>query len=112
MNLNDGPTASQLAQLLQGCNDDASHHMMWVDHGGEVHVTPLPRNHTPAAWTKSQQTLKFRLDTLVRGQKQVGEAAAANVAHLTLLLDRLLDRWSSAQAEGATPVPEAPAAHR
>ena len=41
MNLNNKPTKHQLQALLLACDDTAGHHVLWVDHLGEVQITLL-----------------------------------------------------------------------
>ena len=43
MNLNNNPTMDELRDLLRPCDDRAAHHVLWVDRGGEAHVTPMEK---------------------------------------------------------------------
>jgi hypothetical protein len=47
MNINNAPTAAQLRELLQSCNDAHGTYAVWVDHQGEVQITLL-LNEIPA----------------------------------------------------------------
>lgn len=44
MNLNDNPTLEQFRALLEGHDDRAGHHVLWVRRDGEVMLACLPKS--------------------------------------------------------------------
>lgn len=47
MNLNKNPTVRQLKDLFRVADDEAGHHILWVNKEGDVRVTLLPGDVTP-----------------------------------------------------------------
>ena len=94
MNLNENPSKDQLRELLASCDDNAGHHIIWVDHSGEVHITLLPPGQVPAEWTiMMSNKVKFRYETLVCGGGNVGPEASQADKWVDILFNWLQRDW-------------------
>lgn len=95
MNLNQNPSTADLAALLMRCDDESGHHIMWVDFDGNVYVSQVPEHLSPVGFigTLGKQ-VKFRYETLVRGNGYVGPKAAADQAYLERELEYLKRDWA------------------
>lgn len=95
MNLAKNPTIAELKQLIMNCDDMAAHHIVWVDHGGNVNITPLPEKFSPAGFqTANEDKIKFRLETLNRGNEYVGITAANDGLWVENLYKTLVNLWA------------------
>jgi hypothetical protein len=102
MNLNQTPTKDQLKALLSAAHDDDDHHILWVDISGEVRVTPLGDEITPAGWEGKQPSTALRYETFVAGNGYVGADAAADDSHVDRLYRSLVSEWADRKpADGA-----------
>ncbi len=72
MNLNTDPV-EKLAELLSSCDDNAGHHVVWVDPVGSVHITLLGESQAPSDLDRKAM---FRLETFHRGGGYVGLKAS------------------------------------
>jgi len=99
MNLDNNPTKEQLADLLRPCDDRAAHHVLWVDRGGEVHVTKLPKTWpVPEPGPDVLNRALVRFETFWAGHGYVGPEAAEADEWLTDALDWLSRDWAAAKA--------------
>ncbi len=66
MNMNEHPTLEEFkAFLVQG--DGETHHILWLDERGEVHLTPVPDTLSPMAWEiVGDNQIRFTLGIFVR----------------------------------------------
>ncbi|MCA1857440.1 hypothetical protein LE190_16120 [Massilia oculi] len=94
MNLSQNPTKEQLHSIIAGANDEAGHNILWVDNTGEVRVTLLPDDITPAGWEDKFPSTSLRYETFVQGNGYVGEEAAADPAHIDRLYNSLIREWA------------------
>jgi hypothetical protein len=95
MNMKHNPTEDQLRALLASADDEAGHHMLWVDKNGEVHLDLIPQGLTPVGYfeqTKERQ--QFRQETFQCGNGYVGPKAAAS-PYVSELFAYLVERWQS-----------------
>ncbi len=92
MNLSANPTKPQLAELLAKCDDKATPHILWVDHDGEVHITPLPLGVVPVDFGE-RPDLRFRYETFHTGHDYTGPDAAADVEFVDDLFTALVRDW-------------------
>ena len=100
MNLSQHATVDQLKEMIAGCNDDDFSHIVWVDTKGEVHVTPLSIDTTPAEWTEvHKEQLRFRMHKIQHGSGFVGPDAANDDRWMTRLFNSLTGLWEKG-AEG------------
>ena len=96
MNLTQAPTAKQLQALVARANDDAGHHILWVDKAGEVHLTLLPKGLMPAGWEeRNKDNIHFRLESFACGNRMVGPVAATDLQHIDRLYRELLRNWDN-----------------
>lgn len=93
MNLSANPTKRQLAELLAKCDDSAAHHILWVDHKGDVHITPLPDHMLPGDFAASNPDIKFRYETFHSGGDYTGPNAAADDIFIGDLFKALVRDW-------------------
>lgn len=89
MNLNTDPI-EKLADLLSSCDDNAGHHVIWVDALGEVHITRLGESQAP--WEFDGKAL-FRLETICRWNGYVGPEAARDKRWVSELHARLIREY-------------------
>jgi hypothetical protein len=96
MNLAENPTEAELRLLMRLANDDAAHHMLWVGNDGEVHIDPLPENVSPVAYAETKQSeMRFRFETLDRGNSYVGYEASQDEQWVSRLYRALTRSWAS-----------------
>ncbi len=94
LNLKKGFSKRGLKQLLSSVDDTEGHHIMWVDYAGNVYLTLLPEELTPAGWEEQMgDKVKFRYETFNRGNGYVGYDAAKNEEHIQDLYDELINDW-------------------
>lgn len=95
MNLNQAPSIEQLKSLLAACDDDVGHHILWVKKTGDVHISVLPENLTPAGFEETNPEMALRYETFQCGNGYVGVDAASDDDFVTDLFNRLTSKWSS-----------------
>jgi hypothetical protein len=94
MNLNNNPTKHQLQALLQACDDTAGHHILWVDHFGEVQITLLDDDESPAQWSaRMAKKVRFRFHSYAMSNSYVGESAAGDEDYVSSLFEQLVAGW-------------------
>jgi hypothetical protein len=101
MNLNNNPTKDQLRDLLRPFDDRAAHHVLWVDRGGEVHITPMVRVKWGRPPEPPQDVLDnavVRFETFWAGNGYVGSDVSDE--WITDAFDWLLRDWAAANANG------------
>ena len=102
MNLDSNPTMDELRDLLRPLDDRAAHHVLWVDRGGEVHVTPMGRT-----WPAPKQPGPDVLDNALvyfepfwAGNEFVGPDAADDDEWITNAFDWLVREWNGVKGSG------------
>ena len=104
MNLNDNPTMDRLRDLLRPLDDRAAHHVLWVDHSGEVHITKVEKKWpVPPPPQDVLNKAIVRFETFEAGNGYVGPLAASDDEWVTDAFEWLAGDWSTAQVKG-TPV--------
>jgi hypothetical protein len=94
MNVNENPTIDQLRELLAAQDDRAGHHKIWVSNSGEVQVTCLPWDVSPAQWMYAHQDdVRYCYETLDRGNGWVGQGAAGDDWWVKRLFGWLVGNW-------------------
>jgi len=94
MNLATNPSIEDLIILVSQFHDDESDHIIWVDKDGDVHITPLSEDLTPAGWTtQNSELIKFRLETLMEGNGYVGIDASQDDSWINRLYKALITNW-------------------
>jgi hypothetical protein len=100
MNLVQNPTKAQLKALLFAADDNAAHHVLWVDKLGEVHLDPVSATdgdglESPKAWLRRNQALiKLKYETYAAGLGYVGPSAAQDHAHIDSVFSELVGDWA------------------
>lgn len=85
MNLNDNPTAAQLAELLGDQDDDAGEHVLWVDTKGGVHMSLHAGPNVRVEYAPFEAGVGF-----------VGPDAAGDTELVGDLLASLVEQWAAA----------------
>lgn len=104
MNLDNNPTKEQLADLLRACDDRAGHHVLWVDRGGEAHVTPVSADCSPAEFRQDHPDAQLQFDVFEPGHNYVGPGAADDHFWVEDVFIALLDEWAKAKGSPETPL--------
>jgi len=95
MNLTQNPTQAELKQLLMKCDDKAGHHIIWVDHQGEVRISLILEGNTPANFARENaERIKFRLETFGIGNDYTGATAASDKEWVERLYKALNNLWA------------------
>lgn len=72
------------------CDDQAGHHLIWIDQQGRIWITRLPAGAPPNQWISQHQSrIAERLEVFARGHGYVGDGAAADAKHMEELLSRI-----------------------
>lgn len=96
MNLNDLPTVEDLQDLFANCNDEQYSHILWIDTFGNVRISPILNNLTPAGWTdENKDLIKLRYETFHQGNGYVGKKASEDNAWMQRLFDSLTSNWQN-----------------
>ena len=99
MNLERNPTTEELRDLLKSCDDRAGHHVLWVAKNGDVHVTRLPRDHSPSGVSINQPEVQLLTETFEAGNEYVGPEAAEDAAWIDQLFHTLAVEWPRAKGQ-------------
>ena len=102
MNLNNNPTMDQLRDLLRPWDDRAAHHVLWVDHAGEVHITAMERTsrRPPPPPQEVLDNAVVRFETLWASKGYVGPEGAASDEWVADAFNWLMRDWEAAQQNG------------
>lgn len=106
MNLDNNPTPDQLRALLRPWNDRESHHVLWVDPTGDVHITPVEKKWKPIPPPPAEveKNAVVRFETFWAGNGYVGPEAAESDEWIADAMEWLLRDWNEAKT-GARPKP-------
>ena len=99
MNLNSNPTRNELTILLSTCDDNEAHYMLWVNHQGEVNISPVPNELTPVGFEQSLPDIKMRYETFELGNEITGSNAANDENWVSELFSSLISEWASNSSE-------------
>lgn len=91
MNMNENPTAEQLAKLFGAKNDDEGAYSLWVDQVGGVHL-----DITDDTGSKIENA-RLRYASFEAAVGFVGEDAATDSELMGELLASLIEHWAAAQ---------------
>lgn len=95
MNMNDSPTADQLRTLIAPMDDQAGHHIVWIDKSGVVRVNTLDVDTGPIAFEKRHRgDMLVRYPTLDQSNGYVEPKAAVNDKWIARLLRELVQGWA------------------
>lgn len=72
MNMNKNPTVEELRALVRACDDLASHHVLWVEKNGDVHLSEVPKDRTPVGFQEDLPDMQLRYETFEAGNDYVG----------------------------------------
>ena len=95
MNLNDNPTLDDLKDIFASCDDDAGHHVLWVDKNGEVNLSVIPKDLTPIGFEEKTTQMQIRYETFIQGNEYVGKRAAEDQSFMKRIFDSMLKNWTS-----------------
>lgn len=97
MNLTSNPTKQQLSALLAQADDEAGHHVLWIDTAGEVHLTLLDDSISLPDFATAHPTVRVRFETFCAGNSYVGPEAAKDDEHVKRYFNWLLSEWTAAK---------------
>jgi len=92
MDLSNNPTRRELAELLAVCDDEATHHVVWVSNSGRVSITPLVPG-MASIDVRRRPDFRFQYETLIAGNGYTGPAAAQDDEWVDRLLKALVRDW-------------------
>lgn len=87
MNMNDNPTANQLAELLGAQDDGAGEHVLWIDDAGHVHMS-----------LHAGPNVRIEYAPFEAGVGFVGPDAALDPEIVGDLLASVVEQWAAAAA--------------
>lgn len=87
-----------LRTLLSLQDDNAGHHVVWVDFAGFVHIDTVPDGEASAWFAKDLPNCALRFGTLMAGNGYVGKSAAADDEWVGRLYQGLMDNWPVAKS--------------
>ena len=96
MNLNKSPTKTQLELLIASADDNAGHHILWVDTVGNVNLTLLPDDITPVGFGEKTPNIRLRFETYCVGNDYVGVEASKDGEYINRLFRSLVTAWEGA----------------
>lgn len=99
MNLENNPTVEELQELVKGCDDFASHHIVWVKKNGEVLISQISEDQTPTEFEEAHPEMQLRLEMFERGNEYVGPEAALDQEWIRELFQNLEDAWQNAKGK-------------
>lgn len=99
MNLTRNPTKQQLSDLLAHADDEAGHHVLWIDTAGEVHLTLLDASISLPDFAAAHPSVRVRFETFCVGNSYVGTDAAKDDEHVTRYFNWLLSEWTAAAGQ-------------
>jgi hypothetical protein len=96
MNMAQSPTMDQLVRIIGAADDKATHHILWLDYQGNVHLSPLPFNLTPVGFAEdNKDVIKLRLETFEQGNGYTGPGAAKDKNWMDRLFRALDKAWKT-----------------
>ena len=96
MNLAQDATVDQLRDLVAHCKAEEENYSLWVDQEGEVHLTAIPHELTPATWaSQNRDVIRFRFETFQAGEGYLGPEAASNENWMNRLFTSLIRLWEA-----------------
>jgi hypothetical protein len=97
VNLNDNPSLDELKEMFASCNDDAGHHVLWVDKSGEVNLSVIPKDLTQAAFQEETTQMQIRYEAFIQGSKYVGISASKDQSFMEKIYDNIRKNWASVE---------------
>jgi hypothetical protein len=97
MNMENNPTVDELRGLIQGCDDRAGDHVLWVGKNGDVHVSRIPKNQTSADFEQAEPDMRLRCEAFEAGNEYVGPEAARDNDWIKELFRTLITEWPNAK---------------
>jgi hypothetical protein len=101
MNLNNSPTKDQLRSLFAAADDEAGHHILWIDTSGQVHLTLLDDSVVLSEFSQAYPNVRVRFEAFCIGNGYVGDEAAHDDGHVDRYYAWLVQEWT--KAAGARP---------
>lgn len=97
MNLEHNPTVAELRSLIQGCDDRAGHHVLWVARNGEVHLSRIPKDKPPVVVPNGSPEMQLWYEAFQAGNQYVGPEAAEDETWVRQVFDALVTEWPKAK---------------
>jgi hypothetical protein len=99
MNLDANPAKQQLRELIAARDDEAGHHILWVTKRGDVELSAVPGDKTPAGFEQAHPEMQMRYETFLAGNQYVGPEAADDEEWVSELFNSLLKEWRTAKGK-------------
>jgi len=99
MNLNDNPALQQLRELVRQCDDSSGHHVLWVRKNGDVEISRVPADRSPAEFEETHPDMQVRFEMFLAGNEYVGSDAADDDDWMSELFESLRNRWEQARGK-------------
>jgi hypothetical protein len=93
--------AKQMNLNLAAADDEAGHHILWVDTGGQVNLTLLDDSVVLTEFSNAYPNVRLRFEALCVGNGYVGPEAVDDDAHVNRYFGWLCKAWEN--AAGARP---------
>lgn len=98
MNLNQKPTKAQFCALIAAADDEAGHHVLWVDHDGQVNLTLIEDSVVLSQFSKTHPSVRLRFEVFCEGNGYVGKDASEDDDHVDRYFARLNTDWENAKS--------------
>jgi hypothetical protein len=86
--------STDLIDLIATADDKSGHHILWVNHVGDVFLSCIGFD-APAHWAKKNRgVIKFRYEAFACGNGYCGVEAAKDVLYVEQTLRRLKQDWA------------------
>jgi hypothetical protein len=97
MNMQKKPSIDELKDIFSQCDDEAAHHVLWIDKSGEVFLSRLPEELTPIGFEEAKPEMQVRFETYSQGTGYVGSEAANDNKFIANVFNSLLKVWPKAK---------------
>jgi hypothetical protein len=71
--------------------------VLWVDKLGEVNLSVIPKDLTPAAFQEETTQMQNRYEAFIQGSKYVSISASKDQAFMEKIYDSIRKNWTSVE---------------
>lgn len=93
-NVVQGITIKEVEDLFRAADDNAGHHVLWLDVNGDVHLDCLVDEGPVAFESRMAPNMKVRFETYDQGNDYVGPDAAADAKGMQFAKQQLERAWA------------------
>lgn len=94
MNMKSGISIEKAKEIFMACDDNAGHHILWIDKNGEVHLDRVPEELSPIGFQESKISMQCRFETYTCGCGYVGPEAAKDDKYMENICNSLEAAWT------------------